>query len=439
MNKLILFSPFRHRLFLNHYFFRQAEKILIGVVDRFNQKNTEMKINSPWVNDEEAGSKYISVKYDVLNLESKPVFTILLEPSLLRLLMKKECYSLIRENFEAIACKVDIYNTMIGIINIELKIKSSLKKENIDPVKLDIMTSMLSKEFEQIYLRGEIEQIIAELHGRMGRIIRFRGRSSIYKHTAFSRISHFISNEVDDLVLWTGRLLYVKAEEKKEWIPFFKNWAQTDIIENNNSAFFRSGNNLVLSTFAPERDVINILNLSQYYYSICYVINLVIKEVSSRFMCETRIRGNILNDCQMIDLAIQNIGVSYDEVIGGLQGKRKMIVQTVCESWGYADFVQMIEKRSQIIQKRVGNYYRYKQQRYNKILEILLTIVGMVAVSDFILNIVSYTKPSYIRKSDSLFGDFGILYFSSGFNGDVLISSSLLISILIALFYIKKS
>lgn len=434
MKKLILTSPFRHNLYLNDDFFFVNRGIFNQTISMLDELTPTLDISSAWLNNDKViqDEKYISVKYDSLNLDSKPVLVIDFTNQVSDFLSSADYTDSLC--FSVAGCYVKIYNNTIGLIGLTLSFDRLSEEIEHDPVQLDFLTTKLIEHVEENILRKEVERVLKYLRDCFKRTCTSRDVRKIYQDHVFDQVLEILKEERFK-VLWTGRLLYVPDNEKQKWVDFFAKWSSTHVIPANNSAFFRQGNSLVLKSYIHEDEIISCFDLCQYYFAIFYLTNIVIKRVAGDFGKNRRALKKQLEICQEINLQVKNIEVNQKEALTGLQGKRRQAVKEILACWEYERYVDMVKSRNEILQAKINNHRIATNQRYGKIIEFVLALVGFIALADFLLNIVIYINPNF----ESLSRYSGILYVISTIHGEFIMSSIVLLAILFSVFFaIKK-
>lgn len=434
MNKLILTSPFRHDLYLNDDFFYVNRGIFNRVITRLDEKIPELNISSAWLNQDKIvqSEKYTSVKYDSLNLDSKPVLVVDFTVELEKFLTSQNTFVL-PSYFSLTDCQIKIYNNTIGLIGLTLSFEHLSQSIEDDPSKLDLLTTHLAEYVEAHFLRPQVERILDCLQDTLKTICSDRDIRMIYQDHVFDRVVDILKNESHN-VLWTGRFLYVPEQDKGKWLDFFEKWTSTEAISADNTAFFRQGNSLVFTNYISEEEIIACFDLCQYYFAIFSVANTVMKRVAGRFGRDESELKKQLEICQEISLQVQNLNVNEQEAIAGLQGKRRQTVKEIFSCWEYYSYVDMVISRNEILQSKIHNYQQAASRRYGKIVEFALTFVGSIALADFLLNIVMYINPDY-----SKLGGYGVLFLLAKIPGELIMSGVVVLAVLFSIIFTMKN
>lgn len=434
MKKLILTSPFRHELYLNDDFFYVNRGMFNRAITALDEHIPELDITSPWLNEDKIvqGEKYTSVKYDALNLDSKPVLIIDFKDELAQFLSTNTQFDLSAQ-FGLESCLVKIYNNTIGLIGLTLTFDELSPTLKQNPSQLDMLTTKFVEHIEAHFLRTEVERVLNCLQDKFRDICSENDIRMIYQDNVFDHVLDILKNERGK-VLWTGRLLYVPDEGKDQWLTFFEGWASTEVIAEGNSAFFRQGNSLVLESYISEDEIIACFDLCQYYFGIFTATNNAMKRVAGRFGRNEDELKQQQKICQEINLQVKNISVNEQEAIAGLQGKRRQTVKAIFACWEYDSYVDMVIARNEILQSKIHNYQQIVNQRYGKVVQFALAFVGSIALADFLLNIVMYINPEYAQL-----GGFGILHLLAKVPGELIMSSVVLLAVLLSLLFTWKN
>lgn len=434
MKKLILTSPFRHNLYLNDDFFYVNRGVFNQAITSLDRQIPELDISSAWLNKDKIiqSEKYTSVKYDSLNLDSKPVLVIDFTDELGKFITKQSDFDLPKK-FSPADCHVKIYNNTIGLISLTLTFDCLDDEVEQDPSRLDLMTTGLAEYVEEYFLRSQVESVLACLQDSFKTICSHSDIRMIYQDHVFDRVLDILKNERYK-VLWTGRLLYVPDEEKCKWLKFFEEWASTEVVSANNTAFFRQGNSLVLQSYINEEEIIACFDLCQYYFAIFSIANTVMKRVAGSFGRDKNKLKQQLEICQEINLQVKSISVNEQEAISGLQGKRRQTVKEIFACWEYDSYVDMVISRNEILQSKIHNYQQANNQRYGKIIEFALTFVGSIALADFLLNIVMYINPDYSELKG-----YGVLFLLSKLPGELIVSGVIFLAILFSIIFALRN
>lgn len=434
MKKLILSSPFRHSLYLNDDFFYINREIFNNAISELDKQTPNLPISSAWFNQDKPAQneKYISVKYDSLNLDSKPLLVINFTSQLKQFLPNQPQIEL-DDNFHLISCYVKIYNNTIGLIDLQLGFENLKQEFKSNPSLLDIQTTKLVQLIEEQLLRAEITDVLKLLQHNIGSSCSKADKKLIYQDHVFAEVLDILKEE-HNKVLWTGRLLYAPAQERDEWIEFFEQWALTTVQADGNSAFFRQGNNLVLDDYISQEETIACIDLCQYYYAIFYIANNVVKRVAGGFGNKNNELQTMLNTCQEINLQIKTIEVNQKEALSGLQGKRRKTVQEIFRCWEYDNFLDMVITRNEILQSRIHTLQESERQKFGRVLEFILSLVGLISFADFLLNVTMYTHPEFIPVD----GFWGILRSFASVPSEIIMSAVICLVVIFSLIFTLK-
>lgn len=425
MKKLYLISPFLHKFNIDsEYYYYIKDKDFINEYI----KNYTSTIDKKFTIDSllEDKDEYISTKYDLFNIESSAILSIdVKDLTNINYFITEH-----KDAFTLTSVNIKIYNNNIGIITSKIKInefpKTILKNtHNLDIITHNFMGILYAK------LKEFVDDITNELKVLVLKKVNKKNKEITNIH--FTKQIDSIIEEYSKKIFWTSRTIYIPNNEKLEFIEYFKIWSSSDISDINQSAFFRQGNNLVTYEYMNEIDLLNSMEFCQYYYSIFYTKNNIIKRIS--YLINEENIDELCSICQKFNILVKSIEINRKESISGFQGKRRQTVHEIFEKWNFYNYVEMVNDRNDLLQLKIEVYNENKKQKYRLLLEFILTSVGLISLSDFLLNIYSYISPEY----KSINYSFGIFKLLSFIPSEISISLVVILTIILSMIFVSKN
>lgn len=424
MKILYLISPFIHKLDIKSEQYAENKNSINDCIKTFVEKreNSSFIIENLSMKD----SEYLSTKYDLFNIESSAILVIKVGGKI------KEDVRLNwnQKDLPIDDIKIKIYNNNIGLITTKILIDSLPLMINEDEDCLDRETNNFSN-----YLYDILKDYLDKTTDDLGSLINNQSNPSISstQDTIFTERINSTMIEMSSKTLWTSRTLYISDSEKDRTIQFFKQWSSSDVIDNSQAAFFRQGNNLVTDNYMNEKDLVNSMEFCQYYYSIFYTKNNVLKNIS--YLIDNNNGEELSHICQEFSILIKDIEINRKESIAGLQGKRRQTVHEIFERWNFYDYIDMVNSRNELLQSKIKTHSERKTQKYRVLLEFILTTVGLISLSDFLLNIYAYISPEYQASKYSI----GIFKLLSYLPSEIVISLVVLLTIILSMIFVSRN
>jgi len=248
-------------------------------------------------------------------------------------------------------------------------------------------------------------------------------------------------------VLWTARYLILPDKYKSN--HNLLSWASIDEINcegiKNFNFFISSGNGLIFTS-----DIYYFLNdfkktiiLPQFYYAFLNNYNDYFETALKRFnslnkkmFSPKRSVDKLLNKTQEKIENQEYLALSISDAIRGTQGVRSILLQHIFKNWNLKELEEDSAKKTSFLYKKLDTWMKKIIQMQNRTVEVVLSLMGGIALVDFILNLLVSAPVLKNRTIES----YSIIQFFNKTTADMAIytSSSLLFLALIYIYFKRK-
>lgn len=254
-------------------------------------------------------------------------------------------------------------------------------------------------------------------------------------------------SEQSDLVLWTARYLFLGPEYKDhsnllKWCSL----EQHKIVSSHELEFYIGSGNGVIFSNTPLiylNDVKKTILLPQFYYAFLSHYSDFFESALDRFK---RLNEKIFSPKRKIDLLLNQtlerienqeyLSLAIADAIRGTQGLRAPLLQQIIENWQLKALEQDTSKKTTFLHQKLDTWMNKIIQKQNRTIEVVLSLMGGIALIDFILNLLV----SAPELKDRTMSSYSIINLFSQTTADsaIYLSSGLLLFALIYIYFKRK-
>src|SRR5690606_25959694 len=149
------------------------------------------------------------------------------------------------------------------------------------------------------------------------------------------------------------------------------------------------GNGLLLECHAGDQaDRVAACRKMQYLYALLDVHGRNISRLSTGFLAR---REAILSDTllrlERIQSHLSVVESRVIDVFDGLQGRRARYCTALSRAWDFTGKQHGVHRKAQIAKEMVERFARAQSMKYQKIVQLILAGVGVLALADVVINI----------------------------------------------------
>lgn len=205
--------------------------------------------------------------------------------------------------------------------------------------------------------------------------------------------------------LWTNRTAFCDKLSTEQANEFSKNWVMPltvgvyDLSRDLcglDGVYLGWGNNVfrIDSESSVAVDAWNALCLCQYFYAVLDSVDSNLTRILEDSLVSLRIEQaqGIAPLLEELIAATDLISVQFDDAPRNLQGHRKAFFRDLQEKWEMHDLSNNVRRKITICQNRLENLHSAKSRRNDKISEMILLLIGGMAILEVVTTISQYGR-----------------------------------------------
>ncbi len=412
MMRFIFSAPFRTNINLNSLLAILNHNIVSGIINTKIEEFQDIlpkgiEIKNLWKNNDNGELHYSSLEDDLIPLSAKPLFTFYLNPEILLTDVLKTLPT-IGNPTKIHHCNIEYYNNTIAILKVDIEIINPENNSRLISLIDNWSTNLCSKI---IFLIKDTEYVF---HNLLTKTTSRNIAKGIFKTVGTFNV--FIDrNNLDpekiknrEELLWVTRVLFCEPDNESSYL---EDWTQQPLLSSKKVAIgkaqisFCIGNNVVFGSLTPqeERAFVTSLSVCSYFYSLYDVINMNLKNIFLKIFHIENTKLPFFKTVNQIRNHIVYIENEFSDVLRGLQGTSKLCTDNFLSTWEYDKLVDSVQRKKDAVGQAVDLAYKEKQNKNSRILEVVLAAIGGIAVLDFSINLIAFSKNEEL-SNDSIIG-----------------------------------
>jgi len=210
-------------------------------------------------------------------------------------------------------------------------------------------------------------------------------------------------------LMWVSRVIFTDSPtiEKHPW----ENWTQGQISDRievsvgNQSGVLCVGNSVVFGKldFMAVNSIQKGLRLANLIFSAVHVISKNLRTVHGDFIGSRIPAIHSAELTATIRNALDIVERDYEDGMQGIQGGRRTVATNYLTVWSFEALLHTSHKRIGSLFSLTQELIVRRNARYSRLVELALSIIGGIALLDFSLNLMTFSR-SPSSKEDGVFG-----------------------------------
>lgn len=411
--RFIFSAPFRTNINLNSLMAMSNPDIVFKIINNTISSFTEflpegIRIKNQWKKHDNGELHYSSLDEDLIPLSAMPLFVFAVSPEIILSEIVKTL-PIIGKSSIINNCEIEYFNNTIAILRLDIKIE---KPENGTQILsfIDKWSTELCSKI--IFYVKETEY---SFHRKINKDRSYNIANKLFKDVGSFNV--FIDrNELDieetksrEELLWVTRTLF--CEKDNTLTSSLEDWTQQPLLTSKKVAVgkahiaFCIGNNVVFGSLSSKEEYAFLTSMSvcSYFYGLNDVINMNLKNIFLKIFCIEKTKLSYFKTVNKIRNHIVYIENEFSDVLRGLQGTSKLCADHFLSTWEYDKLIDSVQNKKDAVGQAVDLAFREKQDKYSRLLEVVLAAIGGIAVLDFSLNLVAFSKNEELSQ-DSIIG-----------------------------------
>ena len=343
--------------------------------------------------------------------------------------------------FDINTCHISYFDNTVGILSLDISFTEQTDTANL-LASVDQWSTNLCASL--IRLISPIEESIRRRIFDISTERNIKYFLSPEDFIVFLDISRAYESSKDpilyDRMLWVTRICLCASNEYK--YKFFDNWTQQEntlsssIEIGNAKVAIYVGNSVVVGHLSDmEKSDINVaFQISTYFYVLYDIFNRNLKEIFLHISTDRKEDSMKISRVNKIRDHIEYVENEFGDVFLGLQGRRKIVTEKLLQTWSYSKLVDAVQRKKSSVERIIENLLNEQQQKYERVVEAILSAIGGVALLDFILNIFSFTSDENIAKDDVP----GMIDLVEHLSVDMLLNITVIVLVVFIIFGFRK-
>ncbi len=294
---------------------------------------------------------------------------------------------------------VHYYDHTIAILELQLRLSDMVS----DPAQARALDQW-SVDLAKAWLRAidPITEAIEE-HLAQGPEQRALG-VPIAEHDAFFDRAGPRERRPDQDLLWVSRVMVLDdAAVDMAWLQA---WTQDPLRETERialgktTAALRVGNSVVFDRCGEvaEASVLRALRLCNRFYAIAHVLSNNQRLVHARLLSEEMRIEQAAAVSESVRSHLDLLGHEYEDTLLGIQGLRRLAMAAYMQAWEFDKLIGTCQRRLGSVDALVQSALQRRNLRYTKLVEATLTLIGSVALLDFAVNLLNFSRSPEVSE-----------------------------------------